>query len=112
MKIVDRAEHSDQAANPKEKPESCYCSALPKGSGLCLPCCTRWLAGRRRAEPFTFTLGPLKACAEPLLDFRAFEHPASETWPCLLACRVQALLIQKEVDIERVKLGQERPLGL
>jgi hypothetical protein len=33
--------------NPNEKPESCYCSALPKESGLCLPCYTRWLAGRR-----------------------------------------------------------------
>jgi len=31
-----------------EKPENCYCSALPKGSGsLCLPCYTRWLAGMR-----------------------------------------------------------------
>ena len=81
MKIVDRAEHPDRTANPKEKPESCYCSALPKGSSLCLPRYTRWLAGRRRAEQFTFTLGPLKACAEPLLDSRTFEHPASETWP-------------------------------
>jgi hypothetical protein len=26
---------------------NCYCSSLPKGSGLCLPCYTRWLAGRR-----------------------------------------------------------------
>ncbi|HMF23573.1 MAG TPA: hypothetical protein VKG24_15800 [Pseudolabrys sp.] len=31
----------------KKKPENCYCSALPKGSGLCLPCYTRWLAGER-----------------------------------------------------------------
>jgi len=35
------------AAQQEEKPETCYCSALPKGSGLCLPCYTRWLAGRR-----------------------------------------------------------------
>jgi hypothetical protein len=34
-------------SNPNEKPESCYCAALPKGSGLCLPCYTRWLASRR-----------------------------------------------------------------
>ena len=33
--------------NPNEKPETCYCSALQKGSGLCLPCYTRWLARRR-----------------------------------------------------------------
>jgi acetyl-CoA synthetase len=38
---------SERAPNPNEKPENCYCSALPKGSGLCLPCYTRWLAGRR-----------------------------------------------------------------
>jgi hypothetical protein len=38
---------SECAPNPNEKPENCYCSALPKGSGLCLPCYTRWLAGRR-----------------------------------------------------------------
>jgi hypothetical protein len=36
---------TDWAPNPNEKPENCYCSALPKGSGLCLPCYTRWLAG-------------------------------------------------------------------
>jgi hypothetical protein len=42
------------------------------------------------------------------MDTRALERPASETRPCLLACRVEALLMQKEVDIERLKLGQER----
>src|SRR5215471_4706984 len=36
-----------ESPNPNEKPENCYCSALPKGSGPCLPCYTRWLAGRR-----------------------------------------------------------------
>jgi hypothetical protein len=44
MKMLDRIEQSDRPPNRKEKPESCYCSALPKGSGLCLPCYTRWLA--------------------------------------------------------------------
>jgi len=39
--MLDKTEQSDWAANPNEKPESCYCSALPKGSGLCLPCYTR-----------------------------------------------------------------------
>ena len=38
---------TDRIPNPNEKPESCYCSALPKGSGLCLPCYTRWLAAKR-----------------------------------------------------------------
>jgi hypothetical protein len=28
----------DRAPNANERPEDCYCSALPKGSGLCLPC--------------------------------------------------------------------------
>jgi len=43
MKMLDKTE----TPNPSnEKPESCYCSALPKGSGLCLPCYTRWLADR------------------------------------------------------------------
>jgi hypothetical protein len=42
-----KTEQSDQASSRNKKPESCYCSALPKGSGLCLPCYTRWLAGGR-----------------------------------------------------------------
>jgi hypothetical protein len=45
-KMLDKTEQSDRASNPNEKPESCYCSTLPKGS-MCLPCYTRWLAGRR-----------------------------------------------------------------
>jgi hypothetical protein len=47
--MLDKIERSDRAPNPNEKPESCYCSALPKGSGLCLPCYTRcWPAGVRK----------------------------------------------------------------
>jgi hypothetical protein len=46
MKMLDKTEQSDRVSNPNEKPENCYCSVLPKGSGLCLPCYTRWLAGR------------------------------------------------------------------
>jgi hypothetical protein len=42
--MLDKTEQSDRASNPNEKPEACYCSALPKGSGPCLPCYTRWLA--------------------------------------------------------------------
>jgi len=41
--MAHKTEQSDQAPND-EKPEICYCSALPKGSGPCLPCYTRWLA--------------------------------------------------------------------
>ena len=44
QKMLNKTEQSDRAPNPNEKPENCYCSALPKGSGLCLPCYTRWLA--------------------------------------------------------------------
>jgi hypothetical protein len=46
MKMLEKTEQSDRAANPNEKPENCYCSALPKGSGLRLPCYTRWLIAR------------------------------------------------------------------
>jgi hypothetical protein len=41
--MVHKTEQSDRAPNDK-KPEICYCSTLPKGSGPCLPCYTRWLA--------------------------------------------------------------------
>jgi hypothetical protein len=47
LKMLDETEQSEGAPIPSEKPESCYCLALPKGSGLCLPCYTRWLASRR-----------------------------------------------------------------
>jgi hypothetical protein len=50
MKIVDNAEQSDPALKSDDKPESCYCSALPKGSGLCIPCYTRWLAVSARKQ--------------------------------------------------------------
>jgi hypothetical protein len=46
MKMLDKTEQSDRP-NPNEKPENCYCSALPKGSGPCLRCYTRWVADRR-----------------------------------------------------------------
>jgi len=43
------------APNPnEERPENCYCSALPRGSGPCLPCYWRRLrlaeASRRRSQ--------------------------------------------------------------
>jgi hypothetical protein len=48
--MLDKTEQSDRAPNPNEKPESCYCSTLPKGSGPCLPCYTQWLAGGARNQ--------------------------------------------------------------
>src|SRR5262249_60626897 len=51
QKMLNKTEQSDRAPDPNEKPENCYCSALPKGSGLCLPCYTRWLAGERPRPP-------------------------------------------------------------
>jgi hypothetical protein len=48
--MVDKTEQSDRTPNPNEKPEICYCSALPKGSDLCLPCYTRWLAGSAKTR--------------------------------------------------------------
>jgi hypothetical protein len=50
LKMLDKTEQSDRTPNPIEKPERCYCSALPKGSGPCLPCYTRWLAGGARKQ--------------------------------------------------------------
>jgi len=50
MKMVDKTKQSDRDPNPNEKPKICYCSALPKGSGLCLPCYTRWLAGSAKSR--------------------------------------------------------------
>jgi hypothetical protein len=48
MKMLDKTEQSDRASNPpNEKPESCYCSALPKGSGLCPAIRDGWPAGAR-----------------------------------------------------------------
>jgi hypothetical protein len=65
------------------------------------------------AESFTFTLGPLKASADALLNDRAFElGKNAEHLKHGLACwrgRIEALLMQKQVDAERVKLGQEPP---
>jgi len=43
--MLNRTEQSERTQNANEKPENCYCSALPKGSGPCLPCYTRWLGG-------------------------------------------------------------------
>jgi hypothetical protein len=48
--MLDKTEQSDRVPNPNEKPEICYCSALPKGSGLYLPCYTRWLAGSAKTR--------------------------------------------------------------
>jgi hypothetical protein len=44
------------ALNQNEEPsEDCYCSALPRGSGPCLPCYVRRLrraeASRQRSRP-------------------------------------------------------------
>jgi hypothetical protein len=55
--MLEKNEQSDRALNTSEKPESCYCSALPKGSGPCVSCYTRWLAVRRsQAKRLAFAL--------------------------------------------------------
>jgi hypothetical protein len=60
-------------------------------------------------EAFTFTLGPLKASANTFLNNRAFELGKNpEHLKHGLACRRGRMLMQKEIDAERVKLGQER----
>jgi hypothetical protein len=50
--MVQTTEQSDQAPND-EKPEICYCSALPKGSAPCLPCYARWLRRSAQGAPTT-----------------------------------------------------------
>jgi hypothetical protein len=40
----------DPALKSDDKPESCYCSALPTGSGLCIPYYGRWLAAGARNQ--------------------------------------------------------------
>ena len=45
MEMLDKTQQLDP--NTNETLDNCYCSALPSGSGLCLPCYMRWLAGRR-----------------------------------------------------------------
>jgi hypothetical protein len=63
--MLDKTEQSDRAANPNEKPENCYCSALPKGSGLCLPCYMRWLADRRvQSSPVPVIREKSQFCAQ------------------------------------------------
>src|SRR5262245_32595682 len=43
IKVPNKSEQLDRALNVNEKPDNCYCCALPKGSGLCLPCYTQRL---------------------------------------------------------------------
>jgi hypothetical protein len=38
--MLDKTEQSDRASNPNEKPENCYCSALPKGAGSACTSCS------------------------------------------------------------------------
>jgi hypothetical protein len=41
-------DRTDRIPNPNERRERCYCSALPKGFGPCLPCYTRWPADAQK----------------------------------------------------------------
>ena len=62
--MLDKTEQSDRAPNPNEKPENCYCSALPKGSSLCLPRYTRWVADRRLQSPRPVIREKSQFCAQ------------------------------------------------
>jgi hypothetical protein len=66
MKKVDRPRRSDGALKSNNKPAGCYCSALPKGSALCMPCYTKWLAAGARKQS-----GP----AVPAATWGAIEQP-------------------------------------
>src|SRR5215510_7053374 len=80
MKMVDKTEQS----------ESCYCSALPKGS-LCLPCYTRgWPCpvirekSQSRAQNDSLSLSPAHDSTSLYLHFRALGRPllwAAYFWP-------------------------------
>jgi hypothetical protein len=59
MKMLDMIEQSDRPPNRNEKPESCYCSALPKGQ--LLDEVGRLLAGGRSAHIELSAIG-LKRC--------------------------------------------------
>src|SRR5262249_7807375 len=78
MKRVDKTEQSDRAPNPNEKPESCYCSALPNGT-LCLPCYTRWLA--MSGDPGNVAMSCSRRCGG--IEGRSWQHQSLCTLPML-----------------------------
>jgi len=43
MSTTPSKSHAPALDPTDERPESCYCSALPEGSGPCVPCYRRWL---------------------------------------------------------------------
>jgi hypothetical protein len=53
---VPRAPHMPALSPNGERPENCYCSSLPNGSGPCVPCYGRRLrlaeASRGRSQVF------------------------------------------------------------
>jgi hypothetical protein len=53
---VPRAPHVPALNADGERPENCYCSSLPNGSGPCLPCYGRRLrlaeTSRRRSQVY------------------------------------------------------------
>ena len=66
---------------------------------------------RRAAEPLALPTGSLKAGADSLLNDRPLElgkdaHHAEKGLACRRG-RVDALLLQAKVDLERVKLGKK-----
>jgi hypothetical protein len=79
--MVDKTEQSDRTPNPNEKPEICYCSALPKGSDLCLPCYTRWLAGSAKTR-FRPTISNIAVIAGTIIGIIfGFAAPAQAQIP-------------------------------
>ena len=73
--MLDKSEQSDQAQT--RKPESCYCSALPKGSP-CLSCYMRWLASRRSKENMAEEWDWLADQQERTADLRERERAQKE----------------------------------
>jgi hypothetical protein len=80
MKMLDRIEQSDRPPNRKEKPESCYCSALPKGPAYAYPATRDGWPGRPRlviletaqfrAQNDSLSLSPVHDGSSLHLNFR------------------------------------------
>jgi hypothetical protein len=69
-------------------------------------------ASLRLSDQGKFSSSPVSRCiSSAALGYPAFDRRASETWPCLLACRVEALMMQKAVDID-ARSSDRNALGL
>ena len=93
------------------------CSAMMRTPGLPGAFRASWIrsfsagANRRPAKPFALSTSPLKRGTDSFLDDRVLELSKDakhlEHGPAGRGGRVEALLMQKQIDLERMELGQE-----